>query len=258
MIPRCVLVIGGSDPSGGAGIQADSFTLISLKIFPYSVITSITFQNSQGVKGVFNLPSSAVLKQLEAVFSENQIDAVKIGMLGSKENVEAVSSFLKGKKMKKIVVDPVFQASFGDTLLEKKAIPALKNELFPQALVVTPNLAEAEALVGFKVRNLTKMKEAAQVISALGPKWVLLKGGHLSGDKAVDLLFDGEKYYQFEKDKLNKDVRGTGCVFSSALAAYLVQGEKVPDAVKKAKNYITKVIKDSYRLGKGRPQIVPF
>lgn len=258
MIPRRVLSIGGSDPSSGAGIQADFFTLLDLKVFPYSVATSVTFQNSLGIKGLLNLSSHAVSDQLEAVSSENQIDAVKIGMLGSKNNVEAVSSFLRSKKLEKVVVDPVLRASSGASLLEEEAIPVLKNSLFPQALVVTPNLIEAETLVGFAVRNLAEMKKAAQAIFAFGTKWVLVKGGHLEGEKAIDLLFDGKKYYQFETSKLDKDVRGTGCIFASALAAYLAEGKEMPAAAKKAKDYVTQAIKGAYQLGKGRPQMMPF
>lgn len=253
------LAIGGSDPSGGAGIEVDIFALSEIGVFPYFALTAVTAQNSKGIDAIENIDPKVVLKQLESVFSENEISAVKVGMLGSRANTEAISGFFEERGMKNLVVDPVLVASDGTELLGSTAFSILKIRLFPLTAIVTPNLSEAERLAGFGISTLEDMKKACKAIHIFGSKWVLITGGHLRGSECVDVLFDGDRYYQFTSKKIDSvDVRGTGCIFASALAAGLAQGQDVPHACEKAKRYVTSKIRHAYQVGKASLQTLPL
>lgn len=252
-----VLAIGGSDCSGGAGIQADIFTLIELGVFPYSVITAVTSQNSQEVSSVTVVPAQEVTLQLKSIFSDSPTEAVKIGLLGGAENAKAIADFLKKSKAKNVVLDPVIKAGDGTLFLSEGAIFSMKTKLFPLAEVVTPNIPEAEKLVGFSLQSIDEVKEAAQVLKGFGPSRVLIKGGHLKTKESVDVLFDGRRHHLYSSKRTKKDVRGTGCIFSSAIAAYLAQGKEVTAAVRLAKDYVAAKIKSAEQIGQGRYQILP-
>lgn len=257
-----VLVIGGFDPSGGAGLQIDLITLKELGVFPFTVTTAVTIQNSQNVTDVYALPSKIILEQVQAILQDSKIDAIKIGMLGTEKNVLAIADLLR--KLKIIsVIDPVFQASKDFPLLSPDAIPAFKKHLLPLATVLTPNLIEAQKLVlsavegstKFRIRSVSDMKTAAQTLRKLGPKWVLMKGGHLTRGKLTNILYNGKKFFEFTQERVKgRDVRGTGCILSSALAGFLALGHNVPEATELAQEYTFKKIKAASKIGKGRPQ----
>jgi len=251
------LTIGGSDPSAGAGVQVDALTLAQLKVFPFSVITAVTAQNSLGVTVTFPLPPRLVLDQLEAIFRDFGVSVVKTGMLGSKANAMAVSRFLKEQKMP-LVVDPVLKASDGTPLFEDSDLSVFKEELFPLAILVTPNIEEVRRLTGISVRDTSDIDDAAKTMYGLGAKWVLIKGGHLKGEDSSDFLYDGKELRRFPGEKIGTEMRGTGCIFASAIAAHLAQGKNVPEATKLAKELVTGKIKSAFSLGEGRPQALPW
>lgn len=251
-----VLTIGGTDPSSGAGIQVDILTLLEHKVFPCSVITSVTSQNSRGVFSVFNIPSNVVLSQLEALFQDFDIKAVKIGMLGTRENVNVVASFFK-KHPVTLLVDTILKSTSDFNLIEDEAIESLKNELFPLASLILPNLPEASRLVDFAVKNVSDMKKAALALKETGAKEVLIKGGHLDGKKCIDVLYDGENFYEFSERRLDVDMRGTGCIFSSAIAANLALKHDVYTSVKFARTYLISKLEKASPFGSGRPQLLP-
>lgn len=249
---KTVLSIAGSDPSGGAGVQADLKTFCAYNVYGMAVITSLTAQNTVGVQDVFHVPSSFLIKQLKALHEDIRIDAVKIGMLGTLENVIAVSQFIADTKIPNVVLDPVLISGSGRPLLEEDAIQILKGRLINLCTIVTPNLAEASILTGMKVADVNSMKEAAtSLISKTGVKNVLIKGGHLEG-KAVDILFDGMKFETYEAKKVQRSTHGTGCTLSSAIAAGLASGFDMKAAVSKAKGYVLNGIKSGFKdIGKG-------
>ncbi|MFZ5943543.1 MAG: bifunctional hydroxymethylpyrimidine kinase/phosphomethylpyrimidine kinase [Bacillota bacterium] len=240
---RKILTIAGSDSGGGAGIQADLKTITVLGGYGASVITSITAQNTQGVQGVYNLPGEFVDKQLDSVLSDINIHAAKTGMLANSEIIQRVAKKVKEYSLQKLVVDPVMVATSGDILLEKDAIDILKNELIPLAYILTPNLSEAQVLIGgSKITCLKEMEQAATEIFKLGPKNILIKGGHL-GEDATDILFDGKDFIYFTTGKINtKNTHGTGCTLSAAIATFLGFGFSTEEAVRKAKDYLTKAL----------------
>ena len=246
-----VLTIAGLDPSGGAGVAADLKTFGVFKVWGLAVVTSITYQNTVGISGVYHLPPQAVLGQLEAIISDISIDAVKIGMLGSEETIARIIHFLQRHRLPRIVVDPVLKSSSGYPLLDKGGIKLLKEEIFPLVEVVTPNLAESSALSGVEVSTLQDMKEAARIIHNYGPKNVIITGGHLK-QKATDLLYDGKEYTQFDSPKIETSpMHGIGCTFSSAIAAQLSRGVELKVAIQKAKDYILRSLQHPFRTGKG-------
>lgn len=254
---RKVMAIAGSDSSSGAGLQVDIFTLVELSTFPFTVVTAVTAQNSLGVRIVQPVPSKVVKEQMKAVFADCEVDAVKVGMLGARENVAVVAELLGETGSSNVVVDPVFESTDGIPLLETSAIPVFKNLLLPLATVVTPNILEASALAGFSIGGVADMKRAAKGIKALGPQNVLVKGGHLGGDKCIDVFFDGESFFEFSINKLSGNVRGTGCLLSSAIAAHLAHGKSIRKAVELAREYVVEKIERAYPLGGGRSQTIP-
>jgi hydroxymethylpyrimidine/phosphomethylpyrimidine kinase len=214
------------------------------------VITAVTAQNSVGVQGYWELPPEAVRAQLDSVLGDIGVDAVKTGMLASSALVSLVAGVLEGIGVP-VVVDPVGVSKHGDPLLAADAVAAIRAELLPVATVVTPNLYEVAQLTGVKVADEAGLREAAEVVHALGPQWVLIKGGHLDGD-AVDLLFDGTTEYWLRAPRLdNRHTHGTGCTLASAIASYLALGNDVPEAVELAKRYVTGAIEAGFALGSG-------
>ncbi len=252
------MTIAGSDPSGGAGIQADLKTFAALNVFAQSVIASITVQNTSGVKGAFHLPVDTVEEQLGALMEDNKPLAVKTGMLGNEAIVEGVARRLKRAKIKKLVVDPVIRSSSGKTLLSKKGVQALKEKLLPLALVVTPNIKEAEILSGIKIGKPGDRLKAARAILKTGVKSVLITGGHLKG-KPEDFFYDGDCPLLLESERLgDADLHGTGCVLSAAIAGGLAKGKPLASAVTDAKKFMEYSILGGVLSGKGQGSVEPL
>ncbi|WP_155351517.1 bifunctional hydroxymethylpyrimidine kinase/phosphomethylpyrimidine kinase [Acrocarpospora pleiomorpha] len=250
MTPPRVLTVAGSDSGGGAGIQADLKTMLALGTHGMSVIAAVTAQNSVGVQGYWELPPEAVRAQLDSVLGDIGAQAVKTGMLASPVLVETVAEVLAGLDAP-VVVDPVGVSKHGDSLLAPEAVETVKSRLLPTATVVTPNLWEVEQLTGVKVEGEDDLRRAADAVLALGPRWALIKGGHLPGE-AVDLLTDGTTEHRYHAERLdNRHTHGTGCTLASAIASYLALGETIPDAVRQAKAYVTGAIANGFPLGAG-------
>jgi len=249
-VPKA-LTIAGSDSGGGAGIQADLKTFSAFRVFGMSVITAVTAQNSVGVQGVFNLPPEFVGRQIDSVLSDFDADAVKIGMLSTAPIIGVVADRLRAHGTVRVVLDPVMIAKSGDALLQPDARAALAKELLPLALVVTPNLHEAAALAEMEVATEADMEEAARRILALGPRNVLVKGGHLR-DSATDILWNGRDFTRFAAPRLaSTSTHGTGCTFSSAIAACLARGHALRDAISESKAYVTAAIREGFQAGRG-------
>jgi hydroxymethylpyrimidine/phosphomethylpyrimidine kinase len=249
---KTALTIAGSDPSGGAGIQADLKTFSRFHVYGMSVITALTAQNTLGVAGVMEVPPAFVASQLDVVLSDIHVDAVKTGMLWSAGTVEVVAQKIKQHQLRNLVVDPVITSTSGRPLLDKEGAGALCRMLLPLALVVTPNKPEAEILTGKTMSNPDDMEEAALRIHAMGPQFVLIKGGHWAGPEATDLLFDGKDFSHLRAERIeSQHTHGTGCVLSAAVTAGLASGKNVREAVQEAKSFITEAIRHGLNLGKG-------
>ncbi|MFF4572552.1 bifunctional hydroxymethylpyrimidine kinase/phosphomethylpyrimidine kinase [Streptomyces sp. NPDC001410] len=250
MIPR-VLTVAGSDSGGGAGIQADLKTMLALGVHGMSVITAVTAQNSLGVQGAWELPVQAVRAQYRSVVDDIGVQAVKTGMLASAELVEAVAELISGTDAP-AVVDPVGVSKHGDPLLAASALDSVRTKLLPVATVATPNLDEVAQLTGVHVESEDDLRRAAAAVLEYGPRWALIKGGHLSGDEAVDLLTDGSAEYWLRAPRHdNRHTHGTGCTLASAVASGLAKGLTVPEAVTAAKEYVTGAIAAGFALGAG-------
>jgi hydroxymethylpyrimidine/phosphomethylpyrimidine kinase len=248
--PPRVLAIAGSDSGGGAGIQADLKTMLALGVHGMTVICAVTAQNSIGVQGYWELPAEAVAAQLDSVLSDIGAQAVKTGMLASAELVGTVCDAL-AEVAAPIVVDPVAVSKHGDSLLSAGTLEAVRARLLPLATVVTPNLHEAELLTGLSITDEAQMRQAAAMIGAMGPQWVLMKGGHLPGSP-VDLLFDGDRVIRYPGQRIaSVHTHGTGCTLASAIASRLAIGDDVPAAVQAAKEYVTGAISGGFALGAG-------
>ena len=248
-----VLTIAGSDSGGGAGIQADIKAMSANGVFAMSVITAVTAQNTEEVTDVFDLPPAVVAAQIDAVFDDFDVAAVKTGMLGSAAVVDLVASMLKPQNVTNLVVDPVMISKSGHPLSKPDAIDALKARLFPLALLVTPNVHEAQQLSGIKITSLADARRAAKIIHSFGCQQVLIKGGHLPTDRATDLLYDGRFFNVFKGEFIETPhTHGTGCTFASAIAAHLARGKSVVDAVQTAKTYLTEAIRHSLAIGHGQ------
>ncbi|OEF96180.1 bifunctional hydroxymethylpyrimidine kinase/phosphomethylpyrimidine kinase [Desulfuribacillus alkaliarsenatis] len=246
------LTIAGSDSSGGAGIQADLKAFSALGVYGMSVITAVTAQNTQGVTGVQEITPDMVAAQIDAIYTDINVDGVKIGMVSSAEIIKVIAERLHTYEADKVVIDTVMVSKSGCHLLKKEAKDSLKKHLLPRAYVVTPNIYEAEVLVDSKISNIEEMKLAAKEIHQLGAKFVIVKGGHLDDETCADVLFDGDEYHLFNSKRINtQHTHGTGCTFSAALAAFLAQGYDVYESTSKAKEYITEAIRHSFAVGKG-------
>ncbi|MEE1806683.1 bifunctional hydroxymethylpyrimidine kinase/phosphomethylpyrimidine kinase [Streptomyces sp. BE133] len=248
--PPRVLTIAGSDSGGGAGIQADLKTMLALGAHGMSVLTAVTAQNSLGVQGAWELPVEAVRAQYRSVVDDIGVQAVKTGMLSSPELVTVVAGLLSDVAAP-VVVDPVSVSKHGDKLLADDALDAVRTALLPVATVATPNLDEVAQLTGITVTDEAGMRRAAARLLTYGPRWVVVKGGHLPGE-ATDLLTDGEAEHWLRAPRHdNRHTHGTGCTLASAIAVGLAQGHPVPDAVRRAKDYVTAAIAAGFALGAG-------
>lgn len=251
------LSIAGSDCSGGAGIQADLKTFSALGCYGMSVITALTAQNTQGVQAIYPIPAEFIGQQLDSIFADIKVNAIKIGMLHAPEIIEIIARQLIQHPAIPLILDPVMLAKDGSHLLQTAAINTLRNKLFPLTTILTPNLPEAEILLQQKIMDRGNMEQAARELCAMGPQAVLLKGGHLLEDQeSADCLYikQQNKYYWFSNKRvMTKHTHGTGCTLSAAITACLAQGKNLLDAVTAAKSYISAAIlagKD-YQLGKG-------
>lgn len=247
------LTIAGSDSGGGAGIQADLKTFQELDVFGMSAITAITVQNTLGVQGVYPLPPEAAAEQIDAVSTDLGVDALKTGMLFSADIIGAVAGRIREHGWRNVVVDPVMIAKGGADLLLPEAVKALKEQLLPLALIVTPNIPEAEALAGMSIRSKEDRREAAKRICAYGPAVAVIKGGHdEDGEQVADLLYDGAAFTELRDRRIHTvHTHGTGCTYSAAIAAGLAKGLPVLEAVQTARAYIQAAIEDSLELGGG-------
>ncbi len=246
-----LLTIAGSDSCGGAGIQADIKTFSAHKVYGMSVITAVTAQSTQGVFAVQDIDPKMIKKQIEAVFEDISVHGIKIGMVSRTQTIKTIAKTLKKYPHNNLVVDPVMISKSGFDLLQPEAKAALIEYLLPMATIVTPNLPEAEEISGMAITSLEDMKIAARKIHSMGPKYVLIKGGHLEGE-AVDILFDGTEFKSYISERIaTKNTHGTGCTLSSAIAANLGNGKDIHEAVESAKTYITTAIKHSFSIGKG-------
>lgn len=246
-----VLTIAGSDSSGGAGIQADLKTFSAHGVFGMSVITAVTAQNTQGVFAVQDIDTEVIAKQIEAIFDDIAVDALKVGMVSRSETIRTVAAGLQKYNARNIVIDPVMISKSGYHLLQPDAVEALITCLLPLATVVTPNIPEAEEITGLTITTLEEMEQAARAIHQLGPQYVLLKGGHRAED-ATDILFDGQTFHHLRAPRVATiNTHGTGCTLSSAIAANLAKGYTAQEAVTQAKEYITTAIEHALSIGKG-------
>lgn len=246
-----LLTIAGSDSCGGAGIQADLKTFSALGTYGMSVITAVTAQNTTGVFDVQEMGTGIVRKQIECLFDDIEIHGVKIGMVSSIEIINTIAEALQKKNAANIVLDPVMVSKSGCHLLRPESGQALIEKLFPLALLVTPNLPEAEVITGGKIETLAQMEGAAVNIYKMGARNVVVKGGHLSGD-AIDIFYDGKNFTYLQGVRIDtKNTHGTGCTFSSAITAFIAKGSPILEAIRLAKNYINGAIENSLALGHG-------
>ena len=256
------LTIAGSDNSGGAGIQADLKTFSALGCYGMSVITALTAQNTKGVQDIQEVEPDFIEKQIHSILDDIGVDAIKIGMLFNIPIIKTVAKILREKKISLIVVDPVMFAKSGDRLLQVEAVQAIKEDLFPLATIVTPNLLEAEALLERSIQSLEAMQQATVDLCSLGPKAAVVKGGGLTDSNSDDCLMVREAQFQWLKqDRLDtQNTHGTGCTFSSAIAAFLARSYNLENAVKEAKIYLTQALKAGAdkNLGYGKGPVMHF
>ncbi len=248
-----VLIVAGSDSGGGAGIQADIKAVTAMNGFAATAITALTAQNTEGVHGVVGIDPAFIAQQIEVVLSDIGADALKTGMLHSAEVIQVVAAGIaKFAAGVPLVVDPVMVAKGGHRLLLTEAEAALRDTLLPMAALITPNLPEAEVLVGFPVRVEADMKRAAERLAMLGAGAVLMKGGHLEGDRVIDLLFHEGRFDRFEDGRIqSRSTHGTGCTLASAIAVGLAQKMALRDAVARARDYVRKAIETAPGFGRG-------
>jgi hydroxymethylpyrimidine/phosphomethylpyrimidine kinase len=256
------VTIAGSDSGGGAGIQADLKTFSALGVYGASVLTALTAQNTRGVQAIHDVPPAFIGQQIDSVFSDLDVRAVKIGMLSQPAVIEAVAAGLERHGAERVVLDPVMVAASGDPLLAPEAVETLRQVLIPRALLVTPNLPEAAAILGESVAETEEaMRGQAERIMRLGPKAVLVKGGHASGPESADILLDGTGLHRFTGPRVaTRNTHGTGCTLSSAIAAGLAKGMDLLSAVEAAKAYIGAAIaaSDRLRIGHGHGPVHHF
>lgn len=252
--PLRVMTIAGTDSGGGAGIQADLRTFAMLGVHGCVAVAAVTVQNSVGVKGFHEIPLDVITGQIEAVAEDIGIQAAKTGMLASSEIITAVAETWRGLNTDApLVVDPVCASMHGDPLLHPSALNAVRNELFPIATLVTPNLDEVRLITEIEVVDGDTQREAAKALHALGPQWALVKGGHLrSSSHSADLLYDGTDFYEFDAERIDTGHdHGAGDTLAAATACALAHGYSVPDAVQFAKQWVTECLRAAYPLGRG-------
>jgi hydroxymethylpyrimidine/phosphomethylpyrimidine kinase len=256
---KTVLIVAGSDPGAGAGLQQDLKTATLLGVYGLTVVTALTVQNSLGVQAVHPVEPEVVAAQLAAVLADFPVDTVKIGMVGTGANALLVAQRLRElTERPPVVLDPVLAAGRGGALLEEEGIDVLKSELFPLATILTPNVPEAARLTGIAIETPDHLEKAARQLQALGPAWVLAKGGHLTGDP-VDILTDGKNVYHLAGGRLPAPHNhGSGCLVATALAAHLAQGSTVPEAVNQARELVVTALRHGLPLGQGVGPVNPF
>lgn len=246
-----VLTIAGSDCSGGAGVQADLKTFSAHGTFAMSVITSVVAENTCKVISVHNVPEQVIADQLDAVFTDMDVNGVKVGMLNDAAVMRVVAGKLNEYQPEYIVIDPVMIAKGGCALMQKEALVTLKKEIIPLATLLTPNIPEAETITGMNIQSIEDMKEACKKIAAFGAKNILVKGGHFEGEP-IDILFDGTEFYEFNGKRIDsKNTHGTGCTLSSAITANLANGLSMEEAVRAGKEYVTNAILYAVPIGHG-------
>ena len=256
-IPKA-MTIAGSDSGGGAGVQADLKTFAALGVYGASTLTAITAQNTVAVTSVHEIPTDVITAQIDAVLTDIGADAVKTGMLSSSDIIECVCEALEVHGVQRLVVDPVMIAKSGDALLREDAIGSLRTRLLPLAMVVTPNIPEAEALTETTIVSDADVRRAAEAIVGMGARSVVVKGGHREGP-ATDLFYDGKECKEFTAPRFDTvNTHGTGCTFASAVAAGLARGMVVTDAVALAKDYVTEGIRHSFSIGQGHGPLNHF
>jgi hydroxymethylpyrimidine/phosphomethylpyrimidine kinase len=252
LAPPTALTIAGSDSGGGAGIQADLKTFFACGVHGMSAVTAVTVQNSYGVSGFYELPPHAVAEQIESVTTDIGVDAAKTGMLASAEIMRAVADTVRRLDLHPFVVDPVAASQHGDPLLQPDALDTLREAIVPLADLITPNLGEVRLLTGIEVHSRDDMATAARALHALGPRWVLVKGGHLSGDSATDLLYDGEEFVELPAPRHDTmHTHGSGDTLAAAITAALAHGLDMIAAVRAGKEFVAASIAASYPLGGG-------
>ncbi len=244
------LTIAGSDPTGGAGLQADIRVFSRLGVHGLSVTTGLTAQNTHGVDSILSVEASFIEAQLTSLLNDIRPDALKTGMIYSKSAVTVIVRLIRGFDLENLVIDPVTASSSGRPLMEEGTLDLLKNELFSLARVITPNIYEASALSGINVEDENSMEEAALILKKAGPEAVIITGGHLENE-TLDLIYYGDKFYRLRSKKTPGEFHGTGCVFSAALAAYLAKGSSVINAAESAKAFVHEAIINAYAIGKG-------
>jgi hydroxymethylpyrimidine/phosphomethylpyrimidine kinase len=250
--PVTALTIAGSDSGGGAGAQADLKTFLTCGVHGMSAITAVTVQNSLGVTGFYELPPHAVAEQIESVATDIGVGAAKTGMLASAAIMSAVAETVQRLGITPFVVDPVAASQHGDPLLRPDAFEALRDVIIPLATLITPNLGEVKLLTGIDVRTAADMDDAAKALHDLGPRWVLVKGGHLEGSDAVDVLYDGTTFTRLATARTDTaHTHGSGDTLAAAITAGLARGLEVPAAVREGKAFITQAVRGSFPLGAG-------
>jgi hydroxymethylpyrimidine/phosphomethylpyrimidine kinase len=254
------LTVAGSDSGGGAGMQADLKTFYVCRVHGTSAITSVTFQNTTGVQGRLDLPAEVVRRQLEAILEDFPVRAAKTGMLANVSIIRAVAKMVRDYQLRKLVVDPVMVSGTGHALIDEEAVETLKREILPLALVVTPNLLEAERLTGLAIGRPSDIQEAARELLKMGPAAVVIKGGHWPGmrKEAIDLFCTPETKKELAAPMITTgNTHGTGCVFSAAIAAFLARDWELERAVRAAKLVVTGAIRNSLAIGSGQGPVHP-
>ncbi|MBA2655004.1 MAG: bifunctional hydroxymethylpyrimidine kinase/phosphomethylpyrimidine kinase [Gammaproteobacteria bacterium] len=259
----CVATIGGTDPTGGAGIQADIKTISATRCYAASIICALVSQNTQGVKSIFQLPPEIIKDQIECVFEDLNIQALKIGMLYNRQNISLVNDLIEYYKPKRIVIDPVMRAKDNSELSSIDVMNSLSNELFSKATLITPNAHEAEQLLNTKITTLTQQKAAAKILGDKFETNVLIKGGHIKGSQCIDVLYlcSEKSYYLYSAPRImTRHTHGTGCCLAAAITCYLAKGYSVENAVGIAKKYVTEAIQSGSNkaLGKGHGPVEHF
>lgn len=256
--PPKAMTIAGSDSGAGAGIQADLKTFAALGVYGTSVLVAITAQNTRGVFAIAEVPEEVIALQIDSVMEDIGAQAIKTGMLSSQAIVETVADRLEAWGVAAMVVDPVMVAKSGDNLLQPNAVRAVQRALLPLAMVVTPNIPEAVVLSGRPAGTLAEIHESARAIAALGPSFVVIKGGHREGEP-VDVVFDGSGFTELTAERIDTaNTHGTGCTLSSAIAGYLAHGLPPMDAISRAKTFLTEALRQSYPVGDGHSPVNHF
>lgn len=252
-----VLTIGGYDPSSGAGITTDLKVFQELDVYGTSALTTLTIQNSERVFDTYTPPIDILKHQLEALLQDIHPEIIKVSIIPNKESVLVIKEQLLKLKTKRLVLDPIFASTSSFPFLNASGQQVLIDNLLPQVQIFTPNISEAEKIAGFSINNAQDAQRAASIINDLGPKWVVIKGGHreIEEDIIEDLVFDGAEFYSIKKKRLDKDVRGTGCIFAAAISAFFAQNNNELEAIKMASDYVYEKIELASEIGSGRRQI---